>query len=524
MTHSDLKMDAKLTHLESRFLKKKAIFHWFIQTINTVSPLSEFLSTIPEFLIEQLEVEKVAIFIQKSRGFKLQKATFKKKDWNIPSSSKEFFIKTGEKVLTSHKTLQIEQYFFVPLFRIEIKKNHEKGEHLPVGFLIIESLNSKKNLEDSIEDFEQIIITLLSNLAHSEERFLKRKFLESDLTSIRQTVWDKKLILKYQYRYDRIVGGRAPLMAKVFDALEKIIPTDHSLILEGESGTGKELIAQTVHYNGPLAEKPFLAINCGALHPQILESQIFGHLRGAFTGADTDQEGLLAQVDGGTLFLDELNEMPLDLQTKFLRVLQEGEFRPLGSPKPKKVHLRVIAASQKDLKELTLKGLFREDLFYRINVVSLAIPPLRKRKKDIPLLVQHFLKEISNRTGKPKKLFTKQVKEIFHEAPWPGNVRQLENVIEISAALVPGNRIDIKHLPTDLQGFEKSIQPLPYEIAKKTFLNDYLENLMNHTRGKVIEAAQIAGIKRESFYRMIKKNLNKQPISPTKPSNKQNLN
>jgi len=411
----------------------------------------------------------------------------------------------GESALKVNELLQWKNYYFFPLMYTESKGDAHPGEILPFGFLAVENPNYNPSLLELFEIFVKYTRSLIGFLKRIEDEKKNFNYHEKDLTSIQKTIWQQKQLLKYQFHYDKIIGGRSPSMRKVFEALEKIIPSDNSVLIEGESGTGKELFAQTIHFNGPLAEKPIISINCGALHPQILESQLFGHVKGAFSGADEDHDGIFSQVNGGTLYLDELDDMPLEIQTKFLRVLEEGEFRPLGSPKAKRVKFRLLASSQESLKDLAHKGLFREDLYYHINVISLFIPPLRNRKKDIPLLVQHFLKEISSRTGKTKMKITDQTMKVLCTAPWPGNIRQLENVIELSVALTSGNRIDVKSLPQDLQGFEEMIQPLPYEKAKKIFFNDYLEGLLNHTQGKMLRAAKLAGIQRESLYRIMKK-------------------
>lgn len=260
--------------------------------------------------------------------------------------------------------------------------------------------------------------------------------------------------LQDKYAFHGLIG-HSPKMAEVFALLERILPTEGRVIIEGESGTGKELVARILHYNGPRKEGPFVAVDCGALPANLLESELFGYTKGAFTGATQDKKGLFEEADGGSLFLDEISNMPLEIQTKFLRAVQEGEIRPIGSTKVKTVDVRIIAAASGDLRSAVEAGKFREDLFYRLNVVNLKLPSLRERKEDIPILAHHFLKAISKRYGKNIKGFEAETLAILESYAWPGNVRELENAIERMVILAEP---DLVTLSADL---------LPSEIKKK---------------------------------------------------------
>jgi DNA-binding NtrC family response regulator len=247
-----------------------------------------------------------------------------------------------------------------------------------------------------------------------------------------------------RYKFENIVGGSGAMM-EIFRMLEKVANSDSTVLVNGESGTGKELVARAIHYNGTRKDKPFVVQNCSAFNDNLLESALFGHTKGSFTGAIRDKKGLFEVADGGTFFLDEVGDMSPALQVKLLRVLQEGTFIPVGGNHPKEVDVRVIAATHKDLGELVKKGEFREDLYYRINVIRVQVPPLRERRDDIPLLVDHFMRK-HHRPGQKAKGLSPAAMTIFTNYGWPGNIRELEN--EIERLLVLGSDLDL--LPADL--------------------------------------------------------------------------
>ncbi|MCA8921722.1 MAG: sigma 54-interacting transcriptional regulator, partial [Planctomycetes bacterium] len=255
-----------------------------------------------------------------------------------------------------------------------------------------------------------------------------------ELDSVRRQLQGREVELAVNSSYANIVGRSEP-MRRVFRLLDRVADADVPILVQGESGTGKELVARAVHFSSQRAEESYLSINCAALPESLLESELFGHVKGAFTGADRDKVGLFEAADGGTLFLDEVGDMPLSMQSKLLRVLQEGEVRPLGGRKPKRISVRIVAASNKDLRQLVDSGEFRADLFYRLNVVSVGLPPLRERKEDLPLLVDHFLDKIAERAdGKRKQLERRVLDHLLHY-DWPGNVRELENELRRLVAL-----------------------------------------------------------------------------------------
>jgi Nif-specific regulatory protein len=270
----------------------------------------------------------------------------------------------------------------------------------------------------------------------------------------------------------REITGNSPRMQNVFDMLGKIIHSDISVLLEGESGTGKELVARALHYNGPRRDKPFIAQFCGNLSETLLESELFGHKRGSFTGAITDKKGLLEVANGGTFFLDEVADIPVSIQTKLLRVLQDGEFRRVGDTENRKVDVRIVSATNKSLAREVEKGTFREDLFYRLNVITVQMPPLRDRIGDIPLLAQHFLAKHAAKANERVKRITHDAMRILEGYHWPGNVRELENAIERAIVLAEDRDISPAELiiprVTKPVGTAKSLKEFERELVLKT--------------------------------------------------------
>ncbi len=309
-----------------------------------------------------------------------------------------------------------------------------------------------------------------------------------------------------QRRFGEIVG-QSPAMQEIYAIVEAVSQNKSNVLIWGENGTGKELVARAIHAKSPLAAKPFVAINCGALSETLLESQLFGHRKGAFTGAIEDHEGVFQAADGGTLFLDEISEIPLPLQVKFLRAIQEKEVTPLGSTRPVRVDVRIIAATNKNLEEGTRRGTFRPDLYYRLNVVPIYLPPLRERREDIPLLVQHFIGEFSRAYGVQPKGVTPEAMERIMNYHWPGNIRELQNAIERAFALSRAPEITLESLPPAIRDQapapEDSILPGPMPMEELERRN--IQAALKQTGGNKNRAARILGIDRQRLYRKIRK-------------------
>lgn len=312
--------------------------------------------------------------------------------------------------------------------------------------------------------------------------------------------------LRERYGFRNIIG-RNPRMQEVFDLIKTVSESPSTVLIQGETGTGKDLVAKAIHFNSPRREKPFIKVSCAALPEALLESELFGYKRGAFTGAVRDKPGRFELADGGTIFLDEVSEIPLSVQVKLLRVLEEQEFEPLGGTKTVKVNVRIIAATNRDLKKAMEEGKFREDLYYRLDVISISLPPLRERTDDIPLLVDHFIGKFNRATGKRIKSVSREVMDLFLNYPWPGNVRQLENVIEHAFIYCKEEVIQLQHLPKDLrtEGEEMTKRALrsenPFEEMEKQVLLEALKR-NNWDRWRTAEDLNIS---RTTLWRKMKK-------------------
>jgi DNA-binding NtrC family response regulator len=328
-----------------------------------------------------------------------------------------------------------------------------------------------------------------------------------EMRQLRREVSHLRRQLREVERFGEIIG-KSPRMQEIYQIIEAVSQNKSNVLLSGENGTGKELVARTIHAKGPLSAKPFLAINCGALSETLLESQLFGHRKGAFTGAIEDHEGVFQAADGGTLFLDEITEIPLPLQVKFLRAIQEKEVTPLGSTRPVRVDVRIIAATNRNLEDAVRDGTFRTDLFYRLNVVPIHLPPLRERREDIPLLVERFTEDFSRVYGVEPKRVTPAAMERIVQYAWPGNIRELQNAIERAFALSSEPEITLKDLPPAVLRAEEPgpeadsvIEPLPLEEIEKRNIMAALQR----TGGNKNEAARLLGIDRQRLYRKIEK-------------------
>jgi two-component system response regulator HupR/HoxA len=315
-----------------------------------------------------------------------------------------------------------------------------------------------------------------------------------------------------RYSFDQLLGD-SPAMQRVFEVMDKVAQTDATVLVTGETGTGKDLVARAIHYAGSRAKSRFLAQNCGALPETLLESELFGHKRGAFTGAHADKKGLFEICDGGTIFLDEVGEMTPGMQVRLLRVLQDSEIRPLGGSETRTVDVRIIAATNRDLRKEVQQGRFREDLYYRLRVVEIALPPLRDRREDIPLLAQHFLDVANQRMGRALKGFTQAAMQRMLGHPWSGNVRELENEIQRAVALA-GERDTIaadmlsEHLrgPTEAAGPGPAVDPSDWNLGRA------VDDLKRHMivaslreTGSKTRAAERLGIPRQSLQKMMKR-------------------
>ncbi len=377
-----------------------------------------------------------------------------------------------------------------------MRELHQVNPEMPV--IILTAHSSVKSAVEAIRmgafnylakpfDLDELLLQI--------ERALENRRLHSEVKRLEG-------ILEERYTFSNIVAN-SPKMQSVLSLVARIAPTDSTVCIYGESGTGKEVVAKAMHFASTRKDRAFIAVNCAAIPETLLESELFGYEKGAFTGAVRNSKGLFAQADGGTLFLDEIGDMPLSLQAKLLRVLQERQFYPLGSEKPLDVDVRLIVATNKDLEAEVRRGSFREDLFYRVHVIPVRIPPLRERKEDIIPLAEHFLKKTSERMKKEVKGLTPMAIQKLMLHDWPGNVRELENAIEYA---VVTSRSDVISDEAILPFRETlSTSPKPFREAKEDFEKEYLNWVLQIAEGNVSKAAGLAGKYRADFYSLLKK-------------------
>ncbi|KPJ61887.1 MAG: chemotaxis protein CheY [Planctomycetes bacterium DG_23] len=314
--------------------------------------------------------------------------------------------------------------------------------------------------------------------------------------------------LNERYGFEQIIGN-SPRMRAIFDILRQISPTTATVLIYGQTGTGKELVAQSIHNNSPRKNKPFVALNCSALTESILESELFGHVKGAFTGAVADRRGRFEYADGGTIFLDDVADMPISTQVKLLRVLEEQEITRVGSNEPIKVNVRLIAATNRDLEKEVDAGRFRKDLYFRLKVVTLTLPPLKERKEDIPLLIDSFLREYSRKHTKEIKGIEPEAVKIFCDYRWPGNVRELKNALETMVVLASNDMLKAEDIPANiLSSVRTAPQPQPVISAGMTLEEaekELIKNTLALVNGNRKEAAKRLGIGERTLYRKIER-------------------
>jgi two-component system response regulator GlrR len=396
----------------------------------------------------------------------------------------------------------------VDLSIVDLQLAHQDGISLMEEFHLILPdipviiLTAYGSIESAVEAMKKGAYSYLTKPFEPQDLLLQ---IERALENRRLNVEIKRLkgLLEERYDFTNIVA-RSEKMRRVLEIVSQIAKTESTVYIHGESGTGKELIAKAIHLASERKNKPFVAINCAALPEALLESELFGHEKGAFTGAVRSTKGLFTQAHQGTIFLDEIGDMPLSIQAKLLRALQERQFYPIGSEKPIEVDVRVIVATQKDLEGQVKQGLFREDLFYRIHVIPVHLPPLRERKEDIPLLVEHFLKKFSEQIKKEVKGLTPLAiqKLMLHE--WPGNVRELENAVEYAVVMTQQDTIT-EDLILQTNG-TLSQEPLkPLKEARDAYEKGYLIHLLEICEGNVTKASKLAGKYRADFYDLMKK-------------------
>lgn len=342
-------------------------------------------------------------------------------------------------------------------------------------------------------DFDEVLIRI--------ENLLEHKNLVQENKYLREQI-DR------EYNFNHIIG-ESPAMKEVYKMVERVSQATSNVLVTGQSGTGKELVARAIHFNSDRAEKPFLAVNCGAIPENLIESELFGHKKGAFTGAESDKEGIFVAANGGTVFLDEVAEIPLNLQVNLLRVIQEREVKPVGSNNMQSFDTRIISATNKDLEEEVEKGNFRDDLYYRLNVVEISLPSLQQRREDIPLLAHHFLQKYNKELKRNLKGISSEAMGAMMAYQWKGQVRELENVIERAVLLSDSDYLDLEDLPRSLrkpsedQNFQMDSERL--DEAIQTFEKHHIQSVLKRTEGNKSEAARLLDIDPSTLYRKMER-------------------
>jgi two-component system response regulator HydG len=378
-----------------------------------------------------------------------------------------------------------------------LRRIKEVSPHIPVIMMTAYgSIDSAvKALQSGAEDY-------LTKPLDMDELIIKvKKAIRYQQLEEENILYRERLGIRFDFSN---IIGKSQKMMELFETLSMVAPSEATVLLLGESGTGKEIIANAIHQNSPRRERPYVKVNCAALPETLLESELFGHEKGAFTGAIDKKKGRFELADGGTIFLDEIGEMSLPTQTKILRVLQEREFESVGGTKTIKVDVRIIAATNKDLEEEVRKGRFREDLYYRINVVPITIPPLRERREDIPLLAGHFLQIYGEKNRKVIRGFEPGVMDAFIHYSWPGNVREIENIVERTVIMSRGDTIRLADLPPAIAGLQQEGDQRPSPTSLRDVEREAIVKVLHLTGGNRTRAAAILGITRKTLQNKIK--------------------
>ncbi|MGQ9708130.1 MAG: sigma-54-dependent transcriptional regulator [bacterium] len=375
----------------------------------------------------------------------------------------------------------------------------------------VSGLDLVRYVRENLKETEVMVITGYATVESAvqavkvgAEEYLAKPFTDEELFKAVEQALDKLRIRRaaaisksaIQKVYPGLVG-ESQIMRKVFAAIERAAKVSATVLITGESGTGKELVARAVHYSSNRASAPFVPVNCGGIPESLLESELFGYVKGAFTGANETRAGFFQTADGGSIFLDEVSETTTSMQVKLLRVLQDKEVRMVGDSRSYKVDVRIIAATNKDLLSLVQKGCFREDLFFRLNVLNISLPPLRERADDIFLLARYFLEKFAQEMGRSTPYFSDQVLRVFKQYEWPGNVRELENLIQRLLIMVDGERIDITDLPPYMRFSISSEIKLNRTLAEAE--QDYIRQVLDSVDGNLTKAAKILGIDRKTL-------------------------
>ena len=442
-----------------------------------------------------------------------------------PESKKESILVVDDapntlELLERNLTSQGYQVFTAP----DVARAIRILEGTPIDLVItdlkmpkVSGLDLVRHIRENFKDTEVMMITGYASIEGAvkaiktgAEEYLAKPFTDEELFSAVRRELDKLQALRCSRdqksrkpKAPHGLIGESEVMFNVFDAITKAASTSATVLISGESGTGKELVARAIHYSSPRASAPFVPVNCGGIPEGLLESELFGHVKGAFTGATDSRAGFFQTADGGTIFLDEISETSLSMQVKLLRVLQDKEVYMVGATHPVKVNVRIVAATNKDLLSLVEKKVFREDLYFRLNVINITIPPLRERGDDIVLLTNHFATKFAKEYGKNAPRFSEKVLQVLKNYDWPGNVRELENVIQRLLVMTDGDIIDVPDLPSLMRFSAQRDVGLNRTLAEVEV--EYIRNVLASVNGNKTKAAQILGIDRKTLREKLQK-------------------
>jgi len=380
----------------------------------------------------------------------------------------------------------------------------------------VSGIDLVRHVRENLKETEVIMITgypsidgAVTAVKAGAQEFLSKPFTDEELLGAVRRTLDRLQARKTVQGPSEEVGpssygllGVSEAMQGVFRSIAKVISSSATVLISGESGTGKELVARAIHYHSSRASSPFVPVNCGAIPEELLESELFGHVKGAFTGALETRAGFFQTADGGTIFLDEISETSLSMQVKLLRVLQDREVVMVGSTRPRKVDARILASTNKDLAGLVKKGFFREDLFFRVHVITIDLPPLRERGEDLLLLIHHFTARFAEELGKPVPQFSDQALQVLRNYHWPGNVRELENVIQRLIVMTDGGLIEVPDLPS-LMRFS-ALQEVGFHRTLAEVEEEYIRNVLASVNGNKTRAAKVLGIDRKTLREKLK--------------------
>jgi len=466
----------------------KALFE-ISEEINSVLNLDTLLSKIMDIAMRALDAERGFIILSREGTQHFQTITARNIDEREVLNSEQFStsiirktFETQEGIL-SHDALEDERFCdFESVMALKIRSMAAVPLRLRdkfIGVIYVDSIKNRRNFNEKslhfLEAFANQAALAIENARLYESLQLENRILKRDMEKI--------------FPFNEIIG-QSTAMKQVFSLMEKVARTNVTVLIYGESGTGKELVARAIHAHGPRRNNPFVGQYCGALQETLLESELFGHKRGAFTGAVSDKKGLLEIADGGTFFLDEIADISFSLQTELLRVIQEGEIKRVGDTHIRKVDVRFLSATNKNLQEQVKKGLFREDLYYRLNVISIELPPLRERKDDIPLLAEYFLKKYRAKTNPQVTSFSSSALKVIQDYYWPGNVRELENVIQAALVMSDRSKIYPEHLPI----YQKARPDEIENLNLSDITNRYVRKALQMHGGNRSKAAQELGV------------------------------